>query len=124
MIIPHQKGMDLVDLLMGSPQGTCSSLGTLEKSALGELGNLCGSFFLNSLAKSVGASFRPSPPAVVVDMLGAILDIVVATAGRAAEYVLLMQANFTDGSRQVEAGFWVIPEVNTLRTFIRKNSRL
>jgi chemotaxis protein CheC len=122
MIIPNQKAMELVDLLIDVPSGTTQHLGTLERSALGELGNLCGSFFLNSIAQIVGADFRPSPPAVVVDMVGAILDIVVATTGGVSEQVLLMQANFTDGDRCVEADFWVSPDMNTLQSLIEKNT--
>lgn len=122
MIVPHQKAMELVDLLMDLPQGTTQHLGSLERSALGELGNLCSSFFLNSVAKSVDADFRPSPPAVMVDMVGAILDIVVATTGGVSEQVLLMQANFMDGDRCVEADFWVIPDMSALQALINKNS--
>jgi chemotaxis protein CheC len=122
MIIPNQKAMELVDLLMDVPLGTTQHLGRLERSALGELGNLCGSFFLNSVANAIGADFRPSPPAVVVDMVGAILDIVIATISGVSDQVLLMQANFTDGERCVEADFWVIPDMNTLQAFFKKNA--
>lgn len=120
MIIPHQKALELVDLLMGLEKGTTKHLGSLERSALGELGNLCGTFFLNSIAKTVGASFRPSPPAIMVDMLGAILDIVVATAGGVNEHVLLMHANFMDGVRFVETDFWVIPDMKALNNLLKK----
>lgn len=120
MIIPHQKALELVDLLMGVEKGATKHLGSLERSALGELGNLCGTFFLNSIAKTVGASFRPSPPAIMVDMLGAILDIVVATAGGVNEHVLLMHANFMDGVRFVETNFWVIPDMKALNNLLKK----
>jgi chemotaxis protein CheC len=122
MIVPHHKALELADLLMDVPQGTTQHLGSLERSALGELGNLCGSFFLNSIAKMVGADFRPSPPAVMVDMVGAILDVVVVTSGGIGEQALLMQANFMDGSRCVEADFWVIPDMNSLHEVVMKNS--
>ena len=121
MIMPYQKALELADLLMDLPQGTIQHLGSLERSALGELGNLCGTFFLNSLAKLTGADFRPTPPAVMVDMVGAILDVVVATAGGISEHVLLMQANFMDGTRSVEANFWVIPDMNALQNLLKKN---
>lgn len=122
MIMPYQKAMELVDLLMDVPQGTTQHLGSLERSALGELGNMCGTFFLNSLAKLVGASIKPTPPAVMVDMVGAILDIVVATSGGISDQILLMQANFMDGVRSVEANFWVIPDMNALQNLLKKNS--
>jgi chemotaxis protein CheC len=121
MIMPYQKALELVDLLMELPHGSTQRLGSLERAALGELGNLCGTFFLNSLAKSAEASFRPSPPAVMVDMVGAILDVVVATAGGISEQVFLMQANFMDGPRSVEANFWVIPDMVALQNLVKKN---
>ena len=96
MIIPYNKSLELVDLLMDLPEGTTQSLGQMERSALGELGNMCGAFFLNSLAKMIGADIRPTPPAVMVDMVGAILDIVIATTGGVSEHVLLMEANFME----------------------------
>lgn len=122
MIMPYQKALELVDLLMELPQGSTQRLGSLERSALGELGNLSGTFFLNSLAKSAGGNYLPSPPAVMVDMVGAILDVVVATAGGITDNVFLMQANFMDGSRSVEANFWVIPDMVALQNLIKKNS--
>jgi chemotaxis protein CheC len=122
MIVPHIKALELADLLMDLPQGTTQHLGSLERSALGELGNLCGSFFLNSMAGKVNADFRPSPPAVMVDIVGAILEIVVVTTGGIGERALLMQANFMDGSRCVEADFWVIPDMNSLEDLIKKYS--
>ena len=122
MIVPQRKALELVDLLIDLPQGTTQHLGPLERSALGELGNLCGSFFLNSVAGKVNADFRPSPPAVMVDMIGAILEIVVVTSGGISEQALLVQANFMDGARCVEADFWVIPDINSLTDLIRKSS--
>jgi len=124
MIIPYQKALELVDLLMDVPEGTTQFLGSMERSALGELGNMCGAFFLNSLSKMVGADFRPTPPAVMVDMVGAILDIIIATTGGLSEHVLLMQANFMEGDRSVEADFWVIPDLSMLQILLKKNTKV
>lgn len=121
LIIPFQKALQLVDLMMGVPEGTTDQLGSLERSALGELGNICGSFFLNSVAAITSAKFHPTPPAVMVDMVGAILDIVVATTGAMGEHALLLQADFMNGDRCVEADFWVIPDLHSLNEMIKKN---
>jgi len=123
LIVPIEKVSTLVDLLMGSPQGTTQEMGSFEKSALGELGNLCGTFFLNALAKAVEASFRPSPPAVMVDMIGALLDIVVATSGDASNHVLLVQASLADEARLVEVAFWATPDMHTLQSLIEIRSK-
>ena len=122
MIIPYQKALELVDLLMDLPTGTTTQLGSLERSALGEVGNLTGSFFLNSVAKLTGTSVRPTPPAVLVDMVGAILDIIIATTGGVSEHVLLLRADLTDGDRRVDADFWVIPDTATIQALRSGNA--
>lgn len=114
LIIPFGKAMELVDLMMGNPSGTTDSLGSLERSALAEVGNQTGTFFLNTLSKITGLDVRPTPPAVMVDMVGAILDIIVATTGGVSEDVLLLEAHFESGDREVETNFWVIPDSHTL----------
>lgn len=120
MIIPYEKALELVDLLMCNEPGTTVELNRLERSALAEVGNQCGTFFLNSIASLTKISVRPTPPAVIVDMLGAIMDIVVASSGGVSEKVLLMQANILNGDRSVEANFWMIPDVVTLQALVRE----
>ena len=114
LIMPWLQALELVDLLMDVPIGTTQTLGRLERSALAEVGNLTGTFFLNSVAALTGLSARPTPPAVMVDMVGAILDIIIATIGGIGEHVLLLQTIFVYKDRQVETNFWVIPDTATL----------
>jgi len=123
LIIPFQKSLELVDLLMDQPTGTTTQLGSLERSALGEVGNLTGTFFLNVVSRMTGVSARPTPPVVLVDMVGAILDIIVATSGGISDHVLLLEANFVDGTRSVEAEFWVIPDSLAIQSFQAKEKK-
>jgi len=114
LVIPYTKALEMVDMLMEVPSGTTQQLGSLERSALAEVGNLTASFFLNAVAASTGISAMPTPPAVMVDMIGAILDIIVAATGGISDYVLTFQALFSTGDRSVDTDFWVIPDPATL----------
>ncbi len=122
LVIPYEKAMEMVDMLMEVPSGTTQNLGSIERSALAEVGNLTASFFLNAVAAMTGISSRPTPPAVMVDMIGAILDIIVAATGGINEYVLTFQAMFNYADRSVDADFWVIPDPSTLNSFINEKS--
>ncbi len=104
----------MVDNLIGEPVGTTTGLDSLAKSALGEVGNLCGTFFLNSVAEMTGLGARPTPPAVVIDMIGSILDIVIATSIQRSEDVLLIKANLVSENQESAAEFWVIPDTGAL----------
>lgn len=122
LVVPYEKAMEMVDMLMEVPAGTTQMLGSIERSALAEVGNLTAAFFLNAVAAMTGISSRPTPPAVMVDMIGAILDIIVAATGGISEYVLTFQAMFSYADRSVDADFWVIPDPATLESFIHKKN--
>jgi chemotaxis protein CheC len=120
LVLSYPKALELVDLIMNEPLGTNQALGSLERSALAELGNLTGTFFINAVVASLGFGARPSPPAVMVDMVGAILDIVVATHGGVGQHVLMLKASFLSEGREVQADFWVIPDPATLDAFVKR----
>jgi len=120
LVLPYPKAIELAALLLEVPQNSIKTLGSLERSALGEMGNMTGTFFLNSVANLTGLSVRPSPPAVMVDMVGAIMDVIVATTGGLGSQVLMLQATFVYGERQAETDFWVIPDLNTLELFAKR----
>jgi len=123
LILDYAKAFELVELIIGEPRHPADGLGQLERSALGELGNLTGSFFLNAMAALSGLEARPSPPAVMVDMVGAILDVVVATyGGQIGRHVLMVQVAFVSENREVQADFWVIPDPAALEAFARKGA--
>jgi chemotaxis protein CheC len=68
----------------------------------------------------LGMETRPTPPAVMVDMVGAILDVIIATAAGIGEHVLMLSATFMQGDREAEASFWVIPDPRVLEAFLAK----
>jgi chemotaxis protein CheC len=117
LILPFEKAMGLVDLIMEQPMGTTQSMGQMEKSALQELGNVTGTYFLNYVSDNTGSSVRPSPPAVMVDMSAAIMDIVVATAGLENEEVLLIEADFSQDDLLTDIQFWVVPDQSTIMAY-------
>jgi chemotaxis protein CheC len=118
LITPYPKALELVDLIMDVPEGSTTNLGSLERSALAEVGNMTVAFFLNAIDRSIGMAARPTPPAVIVDMVGAILDVIIATCGGISEHVLLLETNISRGDRGIDLVFWVIPEPSTIEAFI------
>lgn len=123
LILSLQDAMRLVDLLIGQPEGTTTDLDDpLSRSALAEAGNLAASFFLNGVAAALGVSGRPSPPAVIVDMAGAILDIMLVTAGQLGDDVLLLESVFQREGRELRLFFWVLPDLLPLRSLVKEGS--
>lgn len=112
VILPMASALNLVDLMMGQKMGTATELGSIERSALSEIGNMTLSYFLNGVAslEEVADLLRPSPPAVMVDMLGAILDVIVTPVAAVRDDLLIIETMFRDSARAVEGRFWVLPD--------------
>ncbi len=107
-----------VDMLMGQPEGTTQALGEMESSALGELGNIMGSSFLNALAESTGLTLLPSPPHVMTDMAGALLDIIAADILQTQDDAFVAEATYQAPDRDISGMFFVIPTQNLLRVLV------
>ncbi len=109
LVYQPKAAFELLDMLMGSDPGTTQGLGEMEESALGEMGNIMGSFFLNSLADATGMSFYPTPPAVMMDMAGAVLDVALAEVMMETDEACIVEATFGTQDKQVSGTFLVIP---------------
>ncbi len=124
LILPLSSALKLVDLLMDAPPGTTTSAGLVEQSALAEVGNLTVSYFLNAVAAftKIPKQLRPSPPFVVVDALGAVLELIAMPMAGLSEDLLIIETAFRDVKGTVQARFWVLPHPADVRK-VRRTSR-
>ena len=111
-----------VDLLMMQEVGTTQELGEMEHSALGEMGNIIGAFFLNALADETGLDLRPSPPSVMTDMAGALLDVVTADILMTADETYLVETTFAVERQEISGVFFVIPSEDLLQALVDAGS--
>ncbi|MEX0801374.1 MAG: hypothetical protein WD379_09170 [Dehalococcoidia bacterium] len=86
-----------------------SGSGELQRSALEEMGNITGSLLLNGLAEVSDMSLLPSPPRVIVDMLGAIMDLVAADFSLSHEDVLVADASFRTSTGEAAGRLLFVP---------------
>jgi chemotaxis protein CheC len=104
-----QTAFDLIDMLLGQTPGSTKELSDMERSVLGEVGNIMGSFFLNHLANTTGQSLQPSPPAVLMDMAGAILEVATVSVMEQSDQTYVIETVFETSDRQVTGTFLVMP---------------
>ncbi len=119
LIYAPETAYGLVEMLLGNPPGTIATLDEMEQSALGELGNVMGSFFLNHLANAAGYILHPSPPAIIMDMASAILEIALADIVVEADRVLAVDAVFGTPDRQIKGHFLVMPSLGLVRKILK-----
>jgi chemotaxis protein CheC len=105
-------------LMLLTPQDAesiCAMLGLaaddeLAPSALGEIGNVVGTSYLNALAGMTGIEIEPTPPATVTDFLGAIVESVLAARALSSDHTLLMDSSLVIENEDCSIAFLLVPE--------------
>ena len=89
-----------------------SELEEMGLSAMKELGNIITGAYLNSLSTMTNLSISPTPPALTVDMAGAILSVPAIQFGVYGDKILLIQSQFNDDV-QLDGYFIMIPDLES-----------
>ena len=87
----------------------------MERSAIGEMGNITGTFFLNAIANELGVLLNPSPPIILMDMAGAILDIALAEILAEGDRVFIASMQYTIKGVEAAGNFIILPNPGLLK---------
>lgn len=115
-VYPKRTAGILVNLALGHRLKRHICWEELECSILEETSNIIGSAFINSLVKETGIEAVHEPPVFGYDMLGSIMQTVLAKYARGNDYALLIKSNFhvedSHGmlKRPLEIFFFVLPD--------------
>jgi chemotaxis protein CheC len=78
-------------------------------SALGEIGNVVGTSYINALAAMTGLEIEPTPPATATDMLGAIVETVLANHAEGGDVALLLDSELEIENEDCSISFVLVP---------------
>jgi chemotaxis protein CheC len=79
-------------------------------SALGEIGNIVGSSYINALSAMTGVAMEPTPPATATDMLGAIAQTVLAGHAQGGDAALLLDSDLQVEGEDCSISFVLVPD--------------
>lgn len=82
----------------------------LAPSALGEIGNVVGTSYINALAGMAGIELEPTPPATATDMLGALVQSVLAPRAGASDSTLLLDSELYVEGEGFSISFLLVPD--------------
>lgn len=101
----------LVDALTGNQPGTTTWLEDTARKEIGNLSRLMLAAFLEVVSDLTRTTIESSPPAVMVDMAGAIIDVVAATSIVAnSDNLVVIEADFKDADKSMQCRFWILPD--------------
>lgn len=92
------------------PEGT--EFEEMGLSAIREVGNIITGAYLNSLSTLTNLKIYPTPPALTVDMAGAILSVPAIQFGIFGDKILMIQSQFYD-EIELDGYFILIPDLES-----------
>ncbi len=114
LLFPEKRALECVDLMCGSPPGTTVDVDEMAVSAIGELGNIVGSAFVNALADRLNLALGPSTPAVVEDMAVALVQSVYAEVLSQGGEVIMIDTVFEDSTGKSAGLLIIAPDPSSL----------
>ena len=109
--------LDATVLLLFDPESAnalCALLGVegdpeMALSALGEIGNILGSSYIQAMGTMTNLHTEPHPPIAMADMLGAIVASVLAVTAADTDLALLLDSQMTVDGTECKFGFLYVP---------------
>lgn len=119
VVLPSDSAVALLEHLT-KERVQLSALNNIQLSALKEVGNICLCWYLIAVSKMIDIDMIPAPPDATVDLLGAVLDIPLASVGAKVDTVIAVHTSFKAIERQFEGYFLMLPEESTLKLIMSK----
>jgi chemotaxis protein CheC len=113
-VVGEMEGIVLLLMRVADAAGLCALLGVdadseMGQSALGEIGNIVGTSYINALAQMTGLAIEPSPPQAATDMLGAIVSSVLAGVAGAEDVALVLDSDLEVEGEDCSLSFLMLP---------------
>ncbi len=90
----------------------------MDKSVLKEIGNILMSSYINSIGTLTNMQFRTEPPAICVDMAGAVLSLPISQLGQVGDKALVIDSKFLDNERPINGFLMLVTdEISYQRIF-------
>jgi chemotaxis protein CheC len=121
-VMPLKVAHAVCDLLLGGmPAGDSGPTGfsEMQLSALQEVGNILTGSYLRALADLTGLHLEPTPPALGVDMVAALLGAVMSEVSRTSHLALMIDTAFADDVTASVGQFIYVPEPGSVGTVLR-----
>jgi len=119
VVLPNKSAVTLLNHLT-KEKVDLASLTEIQKSALKEIGNICLCWYLIAVSKMIDIDMIPAPPDATVDMLGAVLDIPLASLAQKVDTVLAVHTCFKGIDEEFEGYFLMLPEESTLKLILER----
>ena len=116
-LVEQKSAKSLINKVMMGMGDPGEEFTEMELSAMQEVGNIITGAYLNSLSTLTNLKIFPSPPALSVDMAGAILSVPAIEFGIYGDQILMIQSKFFD-EVQIDGYFILVPDMDSYKKIL------
>ena len=128
VVLPIVGDLDAIVLMLFAPEDAkriCALLGVdpateLGRSALNEVANIVGTAYINALCAVTGLELEPAPPQATTDMLGAIVESVLAEHAAAQDIALLLDSDLRVEDEACSFSFILVPTTRSVGELLER----
>ena len=120
LIYTPEIAYQFIDLMLELPLGSTKVLRDIEWYALKDIGNITGSYFLNTLADYADLILMPSPPKVIVDSVSSIMRIPMQSIIMNRRNAILVKATFNSDNKEMEGTFIALPTDDIIKAVTKR----
>ena len=121
LVFPIPAARRMAELMMHKPEGSITSMGMMEESAIKEAGNILSSAYLNALSEFMGMILQPSPPQMVIDMAAAVLTTTYLEFSADHDYIFCVESEFlmSETDERLKGFFLLLPHPASLTKILQ-----
>jgi chemotaxis protein CheC len=125
MILSAKDAFSLLDVLLGLRQDSPSALTEVGISGLKEIGNIVVNAYLSALSAITGISAFPSTVTLSSGAAKSVINLIFAGLHKdKPEETILVEAHFKDKSKDLAGNFFVVFDVLSISTILKKAQKL
>lgn len=119
-ILPRESALLMIDLLKGCNFGATRIISGLDEEILKQSGGLLAKAYLNALARFAKLALVSSPETFAFDMVGAVIDSIIAEIGLRAQSAVLVETEFIESENKVNGQLFFVPDLRSLEVIMDK----
>ena len=119
-VLQHSCASQMTSAIFGSEISDLINMNEMERSFIGEVGNIMSASYINAIASLTGLTIDISVPQMSVDMVGAILSVPAVQFAQIGDKVLFIDDSFVIGGCEVKSNMILVPEMSSLELLFNK----
>jgi chemotaxis protein CheC len=123
LVLDLEDARTLVSTLLGEPISQVSEDGAfneMQLSVLREVANILIGSYITAISELTGLRIDASVPELVIDMAGAVMNLLAAAYGAYGDHALFLETRFADQAQCLYGHFFLIPDIKSYQTLLRK----